>query len=160
LREVLGGALALVLAAEDKRVSGVVSWAPPWKLRNRLLPLLPVLGRVPLARRLMPERIPVETPVRLREMGWVGYEWLPGSIGFPVLDTLKRLHEAAGDVTCPVLVVQGTDDEVIDRNSAREILSRLPGPEKRILLIEGGSHVLMQGSGKDALFRDTLDFLE
>ena len=156
----VGGVLALVVAAEDRRISRVAVWAAPWKIRNRLLPLLPVISRVPLARRLIPERIPVEIPAHLKEMGWVGYEWLPGSIGLPILDSLKRLREAAGDITCPVLAVQGTQDEVIVVNSAREIYERLPGPDKRILLIEGGTHVLMQGSIKDDLFRETLDFLE
>jgi esterase/lipase len=156
----VGGALALILSAEDQRISRVVAWAPPWKIRNRLLPLLPIISRVPLARRIIPERLPVKTPAQLREMGWVGYEWLPGSIGFPVLDVVDRLHEGVGDITCPVLLVQGTDDEVIDKNSARRIFMRLPGQDKVIRLIDGGSHVLMQGSAKDDLFKETLDFVE
>jgi pimeloyl-ACP methyl ester carboxylesterase len=119
-----------------------------------------VVSRVPLARRLILKRVPVETPAHLKNMGWVGYEWLPGSIGFPILDSLNRLYGVVGDITCPVLLIQGTEDEVIKEKSAREISARLPGPEKRIRLIEGGSHVLMQGSGRDFLFQETMNFLE
>ena len=85
----IGGVLALVLAAEDRRISRVATWAAPWKIRNRLLPLMPIVSKVPLAKRLIPERLPVETPVRLKEMGWVVYDWLPGSIGLPILDSIK-----------------------------------------------------------------------
>lgn len=121
------------------------------------MPLLPVVSRVPLAKRLIPERIPVEVPAGLKEMGWVGYEWLPGSIGFPILDSLNRLHSAVGGIMCPVLLVQGTEDEVIEDKSAREIFARLPGPEKRIRMMEGGSHVLMQVSWMRFFFGKHLD---
>jgi esterase/lipase len=93
-------------------------------------------------------------------MGWVGYEWLPGSIGLPFLDSLRRLHGSVGDISCPVLVAQGTEDEVVARESAHEIFSGLPGPSRHMRLIEGGSHVLMLGPFKDDLFQETLVFLE
>jgi len=156
----VGGALALLLAAEDEMITRTVAWSAPWKINNRLLPLLPLVSSVPLVRRLVPERVPVETPTAIKDAGWVGYEWLPVSIGLPVLDVLKRLHEDAGEITSPVFLVQGTGDTVIDSASAGRILKELAGSEKKSWTIDGGSHVLMQGPRKDELFARTLAFIE
>jgi carboxylesterase len=156
----VGGALALLLAAEDERITRTVAWSAPWKINNRLLPLLPLVNRIPLIRRLVPERVPVDTPAALKDKGWVGYGWLPGSIGHPVLDVLKKLHEGAGKITSPVFLVQGTGDTVIDSASADRIQEELAGSEKKSWIIDGGSHVLMQGPRKDELFARTLAFIE
>jgi carboxylesterase len=156
----VGGAIALLLAAEDRRIARSVAWSAPWKINNRLLPLLPLVSRIPLARRLVPERVPVETPAAMKEAGWVGYEWLPGSIGFPVLEVLERLHENAGKITSPVFLIQGTKDEVIDGGSAGRIHEELAGSVKETWMIDDGSHVLMQGPRKDELFARTLAFID
>ncbi|MFW9991491.1 MAG: alpha/beta hydrolase [Candidatus Odinarchaeota archaeon] len=155
----LGGLLALVLAAEDTTISRVVTWAAAWKVRNRLLAFLPLLNKLPLIRRLIPERPYGIVPTRLKEMGWIGYEWIPSSLGFPVLEGLKRLHSTISNVSCPVLVIQGTSDESVAANSALDIYKRLSNPEKELWMIENATHPLMQDFCKEELFRRSLEYL-
>ncbi|MHA2294730.1 MAG: alpha/beta hydrolase [Candidatus Hodarchaeales archaeon] len=156
----LGGLIALVLAAEDEKISRVVTWAAPWKVKSRLLPLLPFMSKLPLLRKLVPKRNYGIVPSRLKEMGWVGYDWIPTSIGFVFIKALKRLHVSISDVSCPVFVVQGTNDESIAGNSAQEIFKRLKNPQKNIWLIKNASHPLMQDSCKVELFRLSLEYLD
>ena len=155
----IGGLIALVLAAEEKRISRVVTWGAPWKIKNRRLNLLPIINKLPIARRTIPKRIPVEKPARIKEMGWVGYEWLPASLGFIILTAIKKLHSSINRVECPVFIIQGTKDEVIDKNSAKNIFLGVTSPEREIWLIQEGEHALMQDSCKEELFKRTLDFI-
>jgi alpha-beta hydrolase superfamily lysophospholipase len=102
----------------------------------------------------------VETPAALKASGWAGYEWLPSSIGLPVIDVMARLHEEAEQIASPVLLAQGSEDGVIDRNSAHRIYGKLAIQEREVWIIEGASHGLMHGPRREELFARTLAFLE
>ncbi|MHA1167682.1 MAG: alpha/beta hydrolase [Candidatus Hodarchaeales archaeon] len=156
----LGGLIALVLAAETGvDLDRVVTWAAAWNVRNRMLKFLPLISRVPGLRGLIPERIPVNIPDRFIDMGWIGYDWLPGSLGFALYEGIKRLHSAVTKVSCPVLVIQGTNDEAVTADSAEQIFKRLSSPLKELWLIENATHPLMQDFCKDELFKRTLSYL-
>jgi len=136
-----------------------VTWGAPWRIKNLRLSLLPVISKMPLARRTIPKRIPVEKSARIKKMGWVGYDWLPISLGFVILTALQKLHASINSVECPVLIIQGTKDEVIDKSSAKNIFLRMTSPEREIWLIQEGRHALMQDSCKEELFKRTLEFI-
>jgi len=156
----VGGLLALVLAADGNNVSRVIAWAAPWRINSVLLSLLPVLTKLPIARKIIPKHVPVEVPSHIKNMGWVGYEWLPISLGFIILAAVKRLHASVNKVTCAAFIAQGTKDKVIHKSSAQDIFERIPGSDKDIYFIKGGSHALMQDSCKAHLFQRTLEFIE
>ncbi|MHA1449608.1 MAG: alpha/beta hydrolase, partial [Candidatus Hodarchaeales archaeon] len=71
----------------------------------------------------------------------------------------KRLHSAVTKVSCPVLVIQGTNDEAVTADSAEQIFKRLSSPLKELWLIENATHPLMQDFCKDELFKRTLSYL-
>ncbi|MFX1537261.1 MAG: alpha/beta hydrolase, partial [Promethearchaeota archaeon] len=106
------------------------------------------------------ERHPVNIPAHLRDMGWIGYDWIPLSLGLVALDGLKRLHTSISEVQCPVFVIQGSKDEAITSNSAKKIFNNLKNPNKELWIIEGGIHPLMQDFCKEELFERSLTFLE
>lgn len=155
----IGGLIALILAAEEKKISRVVTWGAPWRIKNLRLSLLPIISKMPLARRTIPKRIPVKKSARIKKMGWVGYDWLPVSLGFVILTALQTLHASINSVECPVLIIQGTKDEVIDKSSAKNIFLRMTSPERELWLIQEGRHALMQDSCKEELFKRTLEFI-
>ncbi len=155
-----GGLLALLTAAQDHKITSVVCWATPWKVKSRLLSFLPLIKAIPGFRTLIPERHPVDIPARLRDMGWVGYDWIPLSLGLIALDGLKQLHTLISKVQCPVFVIQGSKDESVTSNSAQTIFNNLKNPNKELWIIEGGIHPLMQDFCKEELFERSLTFLE
>lgn len=69
--------------------------------------------KIPIIRRLIPEKFPSPTPEELKKQGWVGYDWIPSSIGFAFIDKLKLLKQSFQKVSCPVFIVQGTEDEMV-----------------------------------------------
>ncbi len=157
----IGGLLALIIASEHKEIDAIVTWAAPIGLQNRLLPLLPILSRIPILRRVIPERVPSPASEELKEQGWVGYDWIPSSIGFAVLDGLKQLKKSLSKVTCPTFLIQGSIDEEVSNDSASKIYERIGANVKNVWLVEGAGHPIMnEREHKEELFARTIAFLE
>ena len=155
-----GGLLALLAASERSEVDGLVTWAAPYNVKSRLFLLLPDLSRVPLLRKAIPERHDSLAPKWLREKGWVGYEWIPTSIGLIMHDALKRLKMSLISVTCPALIIQGTMDDGVSPDSAQKIFENLGSERKEVYMYEGAPHAIMSHGGyKDDLFSRTINFL-
>jgi esterase/lipase len=157
----MGGLLALLTASKEEGIDAVVTWAAPYGVQSRLLPILPIITRIPLLRRSVPERVSTPVPEWLREQGWVGYDWIPTSLGMVALEGMRRLKESVGNVTCPVFLIQGSCDQSVSKDSARKIHEKVASEKKEILIIEGADHPIMNElEYKDELFSRTIAFLE
>jgi len=157
----MGGVLALLTASERSEVSGVVTWATPYAVKSRLLSLLPAINKIPLLRRAIPERHESLAPKWIRNQGWVGYEWIPTSIGLIAHEALKRLRKALSNVTCPAFIIQGTADDGVSRDSAKRIIDGLASDRKDMYIVEGAPHAIMSNDKyKDDLFARTIEFLQ
>ena len=111
----LGGALALVAAARwPAKVSAVVAVCPPFRPRNRNMALVPVvLGANALVRAVSPaDGILPFTPSN-SENPDVNYAHMPVSALNELRGFIRVLHAEVGDVQCPTLVVQATNDPVV-----------------------------------------------
>lgn len=155
-----GGVLALLTAAERREVSGIVTWATPYDVNTRLLYILPILSRIPLLNRAIPKTHSSLAPQWLREKGWIGYDWIPTSIGLVMLDALKRMKKTLDKVNCSVLIIQGTSDDAITVKSAEKIYQALASEKKEFRLIEGAHHPMMnEEKYKDELYTRTIEFI-
>jgi alpha-beta hydrolase superfamily lysophospholipase len=77
--------------------------------------------------------------------------WLPlGPFITQRFDSARRIEK----VRVPVLVVHGSEDQLIKPELGRELFERAPGP-KRFLLVEGGSHHNTNSVGQP-LYRQAL----
>jgi carboxylesterase len=157
----MGGLLALITASKREGIDAIVTWAAPFGVQSRMLSILPVITRIPLLKRIVPETYPTPTPDWLREQGWIGYDFVPTSLGYIALEAMKRLKESLKDVTCPVLLVQGSVDQAVSHNSARKIHDKITSKKKEFWIIEGAAHPIMNElKYKDELFSRTISFLE
>lgn len=155
-----GGVLALLTASEREEVKGLVTWSAPYGIKMKLLNLLPTIQKIPLLRRAIPEMHDSTAPNWLKEQGWVGYEQIPTSIGLVMLEGLKRLKAALNKVRCPALLIQGTEDENVTKDSAEKILEGLASERKEMILIQGAHHPMMnEEKYKGELFTRTIKFL-
>ena len=155
-----GGVLALLTASKREEIRGLVTWSAPYNIQMRLLNLLPTLMKIPLLRRAIPEMHESTAPDWLKEQGWIGYDKIPTSIGLVMLEGLKRLKTSLSTVNCPALLIQGTEDENITKDSAEKILDGLSSERKEMVLIEGAHHPMMnEDKYKDELFSCSIEFL-
>jgi len=172
-----GGAVAILLAAVDRRVRSLVLAAPvnPWStfgagrvrflsgwLGGTLLRLtMPVLQPLhPVALRRMygdPQRIPAGT--------LEGYSALLMRRGrvHNILNTLRcwkndliTLPPAIARVQVPCLLVWGTRDSAVDPRSSEELMRAMPGCEHAV--IEGAGHLPFEET-PEQFNRLALDFL-
>jgi len=156
-----GGVLSLITASTRSEVKGVVTWAAPYGIKNRLFPLLPALSRTPLLRRAIPERHDSPAPSWLKEKGWVGYEWIPTDVGLAMHEMLKRLKAAINSVTCPALIIQGTADGSVSKDSAQRIYDGLGSEQKEFIMVEGAPHPIMTDDRyNEELFSRTIAFIQ
>lgn len=65
---------------------------------------------------------------------------LPKSFYSSFLDCVKHLKSAISDVTCPVLLIQGDDDEVISTRSSEWAFNQIKHDQKRCVFLHGGKH--------------------
>ncbi len=154
----MGGLLALLLASERKDINAVVTWAVPFNVRIRKMTFLPIIIRIPVLKGLIPKQHLTGVPL---DNDWVGYKWIPSSIGLVFLEGLKCLKRSLNKVTCPTFIIQGTKDEAVSQNSAIRIHQAINSRKKEIWYVEGAPHALMTNKlYKEELFARTIAFLE
>ncbi|MHA1331557.1 MAG: alpha/beta hydrolase, partial [Candidatus Hodarchaeales archaeon] len=157
----MGGVLTLHLASVYTQTKAIVTWAASTSIKNRKLTLLPLLIKIPLIKRSIPERIETPVPEELKKIGWIGYDWLPITIAFAILEGFKSVKNILGLVRCPALIIQGMNDEIVPKKCPKMIYNGISSEEKEIWMVEGASHPLMnEDCCKDELFERTISFLK
>ena len=64
-------------------------------------------------------------------------------VDITVIDYVDQMTRQLGKVTCPVLIVQGEDDPVVDLKSANRIYKDLGSPEKSLQLVPSQRHGIL-----------------
>jgi len=140
-----GGALALLLAAEQpRRLAGVAAVCPPRKFRNKKLIFVPLMHGankmarwVPALEGIMPFR-PNES-----EHPHINYKNMPIRGLYELRHMVEALDDRLPEVRCPVTLVQGTEDRIIDPKSAKMILDRLGSQEKTLHMVATQRHGIL-----------------
>ncbi|WP_165246388.1 alpha/beta hydrolase [Paludisphaera soli] len=136
----MGAAIALRAGVEDERVRALVLEAPMVDLqasvatvmRNRRLPMAPVLSRLVVRRAGRIAGTPLGRP---------------------------RPLDLAGRFDRPVVVVHGTDDDLIPTSFARRLAESFPSPAP-LLEVAEARHADVARVGGRALLDEVLDFVD
>lgn len=145
----MGGILALLTAATQE-TAGVVSisapiWPRPWLTRYAFI-LQPFYRSVKLG-----EPRPCFYPF------WRYQEVATKSIA-GLMSLISAGKKSLGQVTVPVLVLQGRDDRTVNPASARYIYNRL-GSAKKELRFFPGPHLLLLGENSSDIYRYISQFI-
>ncbi len=140
-----GGALALRLAAEKpSSLAGVAAVSTPVKLQNRNLIFVPVLHGI---NKLVEWATSQEGIVPFRpnesEHPNINYRHVPIRGLFELRRLIDDMTHSLADVTCPVMVVQGTEDKVVDAKSAHIILEKIASTDTSLHLIPSARHGIL-----------------
>lgn len=176
----LGGLLAYQVAARNKRVVGLVATtlADPREPQVRqgfartpalgsaglwlLDQLAPITDGLPLPMRFMSKMDRISNIPELSHLcshdPLGGGNWVPARF-------LRTLMETAPDVepehfeVCPVLLVHPGVDRMTEISLSRRFFDRLAAP-KRMVVLEGASHMPTEAPGIDVLEREVLAFVD
>jgi esterase/lipase len=141
----LGGVLALRLAAEGPSgLAGVASVAAPIKLRNRNLGFIPMVhGANKLVERTNFKEGLMPFLLNESEHPEINYRHIPISAVYELRKAMGDLQRNLPGVTCPVSVIQGDSDHIVDPASARIIHDRVATARKQLHWIETDRHGIL-----------------
>lgn len=140
-----GGSLALHLAAEQPPgLAGVSAVSAPLKFRNRQLVFVPLIHGLNVFTEWVSSWEGV-LPFRPNdsEHPEINYRHIPIRGLFELRRVADSLAEKLPDITCPVQIIQGTDDHVVHPESATLIHARLTQAQKSIHMIESDRHGIL-----------------
>ncbi len=140
-----GGALALSLAAEKpEKLAGVAAVSVPIRFRNRNMIFVPLLhganrlaSWLPSFEGIIPFR-PNES-----EHPHINYRNMPVRGLYELRLLVDKVEKQLGDVECPVLVMQGTEDQVVDPKSAEILMKKLASDDKQLHVVEAKRHGIL-----------------
>lgn len=153
----MGGALAVRLAAENT-VDGLILIAPFWKLEGTAWRLIPVLRYLLPSfhpfKLFKPDFTDAKTQEAIRKFlpdvdlsdPKIQKDILNFAIPMRIIDQIRsagmKAHQASVYVTCSTLVIQGTNDNLVQPHLTRELISKFRGFVQYIEL--NGDHELHQ----------------
>jgi carboxylesterase len=155
----MGGALAVILAADARDISALILIAPYLGM-PRLLHVAAVThwlwgalagelnGRSPLS---------IHDPIE-REKN-LAYGAVTGRGLFELSKVMSRARNALPDVTAPTLIVQSREDPRISPQVAQSALEKLGAKEKRLVWTEGAGHIITVDYGRERVFSEVEKWL-
>lgn len=176
----MGSSVALMLAAQDPRVSGLVMMsttlrydAPGHSRAYLLLPLIdlfPFLGnwfywteKPPYG--LMDQRLQrmitkaVEAAERGDNTEFGLFRTYSGSLR-QMTHLVKQVRRNAGKVTCPALILHSLDDTLTTVGNATDMYKILGSTDKNVILLSGCDHVLTLDLRKNEVAKYIAEFVE
>ena len=73
--------------------------------------------------------------------------------------TVEWIHAHAADLTLPLLIVHGTDDNIAAPEGSRQFISRVTYPDATLLEYDGGYHELLNDLVKAQVLSDIENWL-
>lgn len=134
----LGSLIALNLAAEDTALAGAVLYSPSIKLNSKLIYLTPVLKYFIRKVKKPPEKYAAKAADRQE---WT-YDERPMAAAHELLKIIGHTRGLLPQVKCPLLIVQGVKDDVIDPACSRIIYDYSGSADKEILTLDDSGHCL------------------
>ncbi len=75
------------------------------------------------------------------------------------LDLIRRVREELAEVICPVLLVYGDHDAIVDKANGPCVLERLGSGDKRLLALDDSAHEVTLDYGKERIMVEVYDFV-
>lgn len=151
----LGSLLALNLAAKETALSGIVLYSPPTMVNEFQRTLVRLFKDVVA---LVPK---VQKWFSLTDSNgepWA-YDMYPTQAAHQVLKLSRRTRRRLRRVRCPLLILYGTEDTMIDPQSPELTYRRVRSEDKQIVALEDAGHALTVESRWETVAELTYEFV-
>lgn len=141
----VGGALTLRLAAcQPENLAGVAVVSVPLKFRNKNIVFVPIMHS---ANQLVQWMSSYEgiVPFRLNESERpdINYAHMPIRGLYELRRMVDDMQSHLDDIRCPVLLLQGSDDPVVEPSSAQRIFDLIGYANKTIKIVNSDKHCIL-----------------
>ena len=154
---------------QETPVRGIVLSAPALQVAAGLFPILRRLAGL-IARifprlkvvRLGSNRISRDPAVvaDFQNDPLVIHERFPVRTGAEILRVLGELPKNFAALKLPFLLLQGTDDKIVDPSACRRLISQAKSADKELRLYEGFYHDLLHEIDRETVLEDIVDWLD
>jgi carboxylesterase len=136
----MGGLLTLYLG-ERHEVAGLIPMAAAVKQSNPLLPLVPVFKYVIKGlRKGDPADADFVDPDTYNKL-W-SYDTYPTHGAHELLKLQRRVRPHLGDITAPILIIQGEQDNMVAPDTARELFDAVGSETKDLMMVRDSGHIV------------------
>ncbi len=156
----VGGCLALELAARMKHLAGVFAVCPPYSLDNfstMFMPTMDVWNKIlSMIKKNAIEQRFIDLPVDPMTMSY------PRNPVFGIMEVdrlLIDLRSKLGEMVHPALIIQASNNPVVNQRGSREVFNRLGSLDKRYHEVKSDHHIIINGEGAVRVHRLIEDFI-
>jgi carboxylesterase len=155
----MGGMLSLT-AASSLPVRGVVGMSTPYDLPRISLPLWTI--------RVLSLVKPYRPKGKVPGSGWfdqaayrqhVAYPQNPLRSAVELKCLVEEMHAALPKISVPVLLIHSRDDDYVIKDSMQQIYDHLTTPDKQMLWVQGGGHVITEEPTRATVYQAAADFI-
>jgi esterase/lipase/1-acyl-sn-glycerol-3-phosphate acyltransferase len=158
----MGGGIALLQAANKPgRFAKVISINAPLRLigiSSKFAPL--IVGWNKLLTTLNVDKWKLEFVKNDPEYPQINYARNPVSGGYELEKLMSTVENRLGKVTDPALIIQASDDPVVDSISGQEIFEKLGTKEKQLSRVHANHHGILRGREANEVNAMVLTFLK
>ncbi|MFX0108683.1 MAG: alpha/beta hydrolase [Candidatus Hodarchaeota archaeon] len=151
----MGGVLALLLAARENDIDGVIPISPALKVRGFGIKLVPVLKYVMKYR-----NVDLSGMMNIYDIPRTKYEREPLSAIHELAKLIKVAKKEMPKVRCPALVIQSGEDKTIDPISGQIAFDSISSTEKQLHVISGAEHVIPCHPTRTKVYPLILEFVK
>lgn len=151
------GSLLVIDVAARFDLSGAILYSPALKVTNRLIYLAPLLKYL-VPKRPKSGETDLTDPQAQRHC-W-SYEAFPSFAAHELLKLIRRTRELLPQVTCPLLIIHSTGDEMIGADSAQFAYERAGSQDKELITLHDSGHVITVDNEWTLVAEETWRFIE
>ena len=151
----MGSLLTIHLTAYHD-LPGAILYSPAVKVASWLIYLSPILKYLVRKRPKSDESDLTDPEAVLRK--W-SYEAFPSYAAHELLKLKKRAYRLLSHVTCPLLIIHSTGDEMIGTDSARVTYERAGSSDKERVTLHNSGHVITVDSEWETVAEKTYRFI-
>lgn len=151
--ESMGGVLALYLASQSPKVSGILLYAPAIRLRLSKLDLLKLYLGAPFV-----SEVPRDSLDGSDE--WQGYAGLPLKGSLQLLRFQTATRKRLVQIQQPTLIFQGCKDFTVAPEAGEIILNGISSAVKKQHWMENSSHAIVLDAEREEVARLSMEFVE
>jgi esterase/lipase len=141
-----GAALSLIAAArQSDKVTAVASCSAPYKMRNRNLVVVPFVHSAnEIVRRVSERDGLINFRPNQSEHPHINYYNIPIAALNELRHMIDHMNEELPRIAVPTLILQGSNDRVVDSDSAGLIAGKMTAaPWKRVVMIDSDRHGIL-----------------
>jgi esterase/lipase len=157
----MGGGIALLqVANKPGRFASVVSINAPLKLKSIASKFSPfIVAWNTLLTKINVDKWKMEFVENDPEYPQINYVRTPVRGGYELERLMRLVENRLKNVVDPALIVQASDDPVVDPVSGQEIFDKLGAKEKKLFMVNANHHGILRGQGADEVNTKVLEFL-